>query len=373
MNPAYCAFAKLLRRSKAGILSPKCPLYNFELSNSITINDAVFLLLALIRKMKLFSYIIVLFVFMKLHAQPITVEILKIKLENAKQDTERCKILQSLIESESDISIWSEYNRQLTVISTNGLKLSSGNSKLYYFYLKQLADSYNNNGFVAQEIGQYKKALFYHNNSLTLYKLINSKNGIATALNNIGITYAKNGESEKAIDYLLNGCILQSEMGDKIGVALSYNNLGSVFQKRGDIQQALNYYAKSLKINEELNDDDGIGYSLNNISGIYDLQGDTTKAIEYLLKCLSLFQAKGEKGKIALILNNIGLSYHNRGNDSKALEYYLKSLQIQENLADKRGIATCLNNIAFIYENRGKTNKLMNDTALKFYKKSLSV
>lgn len=82
----------------------------------------------------------------KIICQNKTIDSLKLALKNAKHDTTRCNILNSIIELETDDNVWPIYNEQLKNLSKTKAALNDLNKNIY---LRYLAASINNNGYLA--------------------------------------------------------------------------------------------------------------------------------------------------------------------------------------------------------------------------------
>jgi tetratricopeptide (TPR) repeat protein len=304
-----------------------------------------------------------------LSAQDRTIDSLKLVLKNAKHDTTRCNILNLMIESEGDDKVWPVFNEQL-------LNLAKKNSKtspiLKPFYLKYIANAFNNIGFLAQQQGDVAKALEYYHKSLKIQEEIKNKEGIARSLNNIGFIYKNQGDMLKALEYYHKSLRNLEEIKDKKGIAYSLNNIGFIYDNQDDITKALECYQRSLKIQEEVKDKEGIATSLNNIGGIYYKQKELSAALDYWLKGLAIREEINDQEGVATTLNNIGGIYNSQGSAkdfgtsernsllTKALDYYQKSLKIKEVIHDKKGIATALNNIGSVMFKMGQTSDALN-------------
>lgn len=293
------------------------------------------------------------------------IDSLKQLFANAKHDTTRCSLLNKMIEVEPEESIWSLYNDQLLRLAIKGAE-NSENDKVKNVFIKHQAEAYNNKGILAQQSGDYKKALEYISKSLSLQESIQDKNGISVALMNIGYIHNTLGDIPKAMDYWHRSLKIQEGAGDKKGMAYSLNNMGTVYHHQGDIYKALDYLHRSLKIQEDIDDKKGISNSLNNIAGIYGNLGDQNKALEYYKRSLKIREELKDQRAIATGLNNMGYTYTKMGVYEKAMEYYQKSLAIREAINDKKGIANSLSNIGSSYMRDGDKAK-----ALDCFKRAL--
>jgi tetratricopeptide (TPR) repeat protein len=280
-----------------------------------------------------------------------TIDSLKLALKNAKHDTTRCNILNELIENANEEE-WPAYNEQLLKLAEKNVNIAHTKT-LNDIYSEYFAAALNNSGLIAQQQGEYAKALGYYHKCLKIEKEIKNRKGIAISLNGIAIIYYDQGDIPKSLEFFYKSLKIQEEIKDTMGIAYSLNNIGSIYEHQGDISKALESYHKSLKIQEDIKDKRGIAASLNNIGLIHQNQGESGKALEFFNKSLKIMQEIEDKGGIAYALNNIGLVYNSGGNYSKALEFFLESLKLQEEIKDKSEIAACLNNIGRVYETLG--------------------
>ena len=146
------------------------------------------------------SYILSLFIFSQT-LLPQNKDSLIAALKNAKQDTTRCNILNALVETEADDSIWPLYNEQLKTLCETNLKRYSASHPLHLFYTKKFADALSNRASFYQLNGDIFKALSYYNQSLNILKNINDKKRISINLIHLGSLYQHQGDTRKALNY----------------------------------------------------------------------------------------------------------------------------------------------------------------------------
>jgi CHAT domain-containing protein/Tfp pilus assembly protein PilF len=163
----------------------------------------------------------------------------------------------------------------------------------------------NNIGLVYDRLGQYEKALGYYQQSLILYRAIESRKDEGTALDNIGLAYGEMGELEKALDYLNQSLAIQKATGDTSAQALTLQNLALVYAKRGDLTEALEISEQSLQIEQATNarrDETG---SFDNIAVLQQKLGQKEKARKSFAQALELAKAQRSLGWEARILSDL--------------------------------------------------------------------
>lgn len=304
-----------------------------------------------------------------LNQAQVNIDSLRQQIKNFKSDTSACLYLQQLIEEEGDESVWLVYNEELKRICENNLKkLKAGHSQSS-FYIKHLAEAFNNEAVVDQQRGDNEKALDLLNKSLNLRKQVNYKAGIAESLNNIGVIFQLRGDFPKTLEYYHRSLKIYEEINDKEGIALCLNNIGSIYKNLNNHQKAMEYFRKSLKLHGELNDKTGQSYAITNIGNIYSHQGDYKNALSFHVKGLKLSEEINDRYKITQSLNHIGSVYQNLANkpnapDSlleKALYYHNRSFELQKANGDKKGMAVSLSSIASINFQKGDTRAATRD------------
>lgn len=252
-------------------------------------------------------------------------------------------------------------------------------AQLHYDYAKKvnnknhMSTALNTQGISFIIRGDYKNALKYLNDCLSIKEEIKDTSGIAATLNNMGNIFKEQGDYANAIDYFTRSLTTKESIknktkGDWQGIGASYNNIGNIYRIQHDYEKALEYYNKSLKIQEDIGNKKDLGSPLNNIGTTYFEMNNFEKALEFYQRALKIKEEAGDQQGIATCLNNIGLVLQNQKKLSEALEYFQKSLSIRESMGDKQGISASFNNIGSIYQNLGQHSK-----AIDFGKKALSL
>jgi len=83
-------------------------------------------------------------------AQNETIDSLRVALQHAVHDTTKCLVLNSIIDSSTDDSVWPAYNEQMKKITTAQLKTIPVNDPLRKVYLKFFSIALSNSGYLQQ-------------------------------------------------------------------------------------------------------------------------------------------------------------------------------------------------------------------------------
>lgn len=292
------------------------------------------------------------------------------ELNEAKEDSVKCRILDRLIEEESDANVWMVYNDEMMRITESKLKTLEGKDR--FVYLKYLANALNNKGFDAQDKGSVDSTLTLFWKSLAIRYDIKDKEGIANSLNNIGHVYFKQADFKKASEYYLKGIKVQEEITDWEGLATSYNNLGSLYDRTKRTDEAIELFNKSLKIREEHKDLPGQAYCYNNLAKVYSDKQDLNKSLEYQLKALNIREGLNSKNQMGTSYNNIGIIYLRLGDFEKAKFYLEKALRLHIEIEDRQGESVSLKNLGLMYQEQ-KNNKKATECFTKSLKLAMDL
>jgi tetratricopeptide (TPR) repeat protein len=260
-------------------------------------------------------------------------------LKTVKEDTSKVNIFNNLfLEYEyTDVEKANEY-------LSKALKIGEG-----CHYMKGVADTHANEGFLAQDQGSYDAALESYLSSLKLRQELSDKKGIADCYNYIGSVYYSQGSYVEALNNYFTSLKIKKMLNDKKGEANLYNNIGLVYDAEGNYPEELKNHLAALKIREALDDKMGIASSYNNMGALYDAQGNYTEALKNYNASLKIKNVIGDKSGIASTYINIGIINREQSDFSSALKNDLSSLKIYEELGDQSNIASAYNNIGNVY------------------------
>ncbi|WP_375329582.1 tetratricopeptide repeat protein [Microcystis sp. BLCC-F210] len=230
------------------------------------------------------------------------------------------------------------------------------------------AKSYDNLGNVYYSLGEYQKAIEFHQQSLAIEREIGDRGGEAASYNNLGNVYYSLGEYQKAIEFHQQSLAIEREIGDRGGEAASYNNLGNVYYSLGEYQKAIEFHQQSLAIKREIGDRGGEAKSYNNLGNICQSLGEYQKAIEFYQQSLAITREIGDRGGEAKSYNNLGNICQSLGEYQKAIEFHQQSLAIEREIGDRGGEAASYNNLGIVYYSLGEYQK-----AIEFHQQSLAI
>ena len=190
-------------------------------------------------------------------------------------------------------------------------------------------------GRLLLEQGNCEAATALLEESVSSFRAMGHKEGLANSVDNLGIAQAYQGELEQAKALFEESLELFREAGDNWGVAECLNNLALLAALWHERDRETALHEESLKISRELGDKRGITMSLVNLSSAALSRGDHQRAAVLCEEGLALGRELGDKGLIGLVLNNLGLALLESGDSNRAMELLEESLTTQQTLGDK--------------------------------------
>ena len=204
-----------------------------------------------------------------------------------------------------------------------------------------ISSIYNQLGNAYQPLGQYQKAIIFHEKALDIFRKIGDRQGEEYCLGNLGITYQSLGQYQQAITYHQQALDISREIGDRRGEGSCLGHLGIIYNCLGKCQKAITYYQQALDISREIGDRQGEGNSLGNLGITYQSLGQYQEAMTYHQQSLNI---KGNRQGEGNSLVNLGIAHKSLGQYKEAMNYYKQALDMFRETGNKRGEAmTCLN------------------------------
>jgi CHAT domain-containing protein len=228
--------------------------------------------------------------------------------------------------------------------------------------------SLGNLGLAYQFLGDYAKAIEYHQQSLAIKREIKDRQGEGTSLGNLGVAYQSLGDYAKAIEYHQQSLAIKREIKDRRGEESSLGNLGLAYQSLGDYAKAIEHYQQSLAIAREIKNRLGEGTSLGNLGNAYYFLGDYTRAIEYQQQSLAIAKGIKDRQGEGVSLGNLGNAYYSLRDYDRAIEYQQQSLAIAREIKERKGEGVSLGNLGNAYDSLGDYAR-----AIEYHQQSLAI
>ena len=195
---------------------------------------------------------------------------------------------------------------------------------------ERVQEGLNAMGKILITIGKPKQALAYFERALKAAHDHHDESWNSSLLNHSGIAYDGLGDYRKAIEYHEKSLALSLKLypsGVHPEIAASYNNLGNAYNRLGDYRKEIEYHEKSLAMMLKLYPSGvhpDIATSYNNLGNAYYGLGDYRKAIEYYEKSLALklkLFPEGVHPNIVKSYRNLSKAWRKAGDAGRATEY----------------------------------------------------
>ena len=228
--------------------------------------------------------------------------------------------------------------------------------------------SYGNLGIAYDSLGDYQRAIEYHEKRLKFAKEIGDRAGEGAAYGNLGNAYNSLSEYQKAIEYHEKFLKIAKETGNMAGEGTAYGNLGNAYISLGDYQKAIKFHERHMKIAEEIGDSAGEGRAYANLGNVYVSMGDFQKAVEYHEKHLKIAKEIGNLAEEGAAYGNLGNDYQALTNYTKVIEYHEKHLKIAKEIGNRAGEGRAYGNLGNAYDSLGDYQK-----AIEYHGKHLKI
>ena len=228
--------------------------------------------------------------------------------------------------------------------------------------------AYSNLGNVYFSLGDFKKAIEYHERQLKISKEVGDGAGEVAAYSNLGNAYFSLGDFKIAIEYHERQLKISKELGERTGERKAYNNLGDAYNSLGEFQKAIEYHERHLKTSKEMGDRAGEGTAYCNLGNACNSLGDFQKAIEYLERHLKISKEVGDRAGEGNAYCNLGNAYFGLGDFQKAIKYHERHLKISKEVGDRAGEGKAYGNLGNAYDSLGDFQK-----AIEYHERYLKI
>lgn len=221
-------------------------------------------------------------------------------------------------------------------------------------------------GDVYQSLGDYKQALIYYDQALSLSRKMQDRPREGETLNESCYAYLNTGQNEKALKLCNQALRINQATENRRGIAQSLNNLGEISYGSGQTQQGLKFFQKALPVWSEAGDRQGAALTLLNVGYTYSDLGQMREALNNYNQALSFWISSSDKRGQAMTLTAIGRLYSRMGESQEALDYFEKAMQLIKPLGALAEQGRILTGLAYVYDQLGDKQK-----AIEYYNQAL--
>ena len=182
--------------------------------------------------------------------------------------------------------------------------------------------AYGNLGNAYHSLCQFQRALECHKQDLSIAKEVSDRAAEGRAYGNLGNAYYSLGQFQRALECHKQDLSIAKEVSDRAAEGRSYGNLGNIYLYLDDFEQAVKYHKQDLSIAKEVSDRAAEGRSYGNLGNIYLYLDDVDRAIEYHKQSLSIAKEVSDRAAEGRAYGNLGKAYHSLDEFQRAIEYH---------------------------------------------------
>ena len=208
-----------------------------------------------------------------------------------------------------------------------------------------VANALSGAGWLSIEFGEYAQAEAFCKESLMLYQQLDDIRGMALAYHRLGGAYSRINDAASRVA-LEESVSLYRKIGDKGGLAYSLMSLGTVNLTHGENSLAHLQLQESLEQCRELRNKEGIAWSLLMLALLLLTENNLSKVTPLLEECLVLFNEISNKQGRARALMLMGELMSKQGKYIEARSFLEESLALLREVGSRQFIAQSLLKLA---------------------------
>ncbi|MEM6592796.1 MAG: CHAT domain-containing protein, partial [Cyanobacteria bacterium P01_C01_bin.73] len=229
--------------------------------------------------------------------------------------------------------------------------------------------AHNYIGFGHYWLNEYAPAIDHYQRALTIVRdrgLDGSDE--ALLLFRLGEAYFFVGDARRSVDYHQQSLAIARPIGDRERIGQALNAMGGALYSLGEFERGLAAYREALEISQALNNRNDEANALSGVARYYALQEDYPAALREHQKVLSIFQEIGNRYNQGATLETIGTLQMQMGNYDQAIAAFQQRLEISQQDEERYGEGNSLLALGFASLLRGELN-----TAETYLRQSIAV
>ena len=210
-------------------------------------------------------------------------------------------------------------------------------------------------GMAAWRRGDFPAARILLEEDLPLFKEVDDKDRVAWSLFTLGLLNNKQGEYSRANTLFEEGLALFRALGNKRGIAASLTQLaGTLFVSQGDQTLIYPLLKEGLLLDQEVGDKEGMAVASLLLGWVALKQGDVVTARSRVEESLVLYREMEHREGMAEALSLLGKVEATLGDYAFARNLYVDSLAMAQEIGDKELIASGLEGLASVVALQGE-------------------
>lgn len=205
--------------------------------------------------------------------------------------------------------------------------------------LAEQANLYESIGSIYDFTFQNSLSLQAHSISVSLYREVGDRKGLAMALTSLGITQRYMGNYGEAMESMVESLKINRELNDSAAMAETLLAMGFVYLYVEQWENALQVQQEALDIYQGLNDSSGIARIYNDMGVVNMAAGNPQKSLKQHQAALKIRLNTREFYYIFASYTYIGNNYESMGNFASALKSYQSALEYTQKMGYSYSLA----------------------------------
>ena len=155
---------------------------------------------------------------------------------------------------------------------------------------------------------------------------------MAQLFGNIGVNWAKLGDYRKALDFHFQSLENRSEKDDPSGKGVTLNNIANCYEHLGEKQKALENYLEAVRLLRGAKYPRQLTSALKNLGVFYRNEGQFDKAFENLNEARTISATTGDQDNEAIALSELARLEFAGGNLTEALKLIEQAIAATESM-----------------------------------------
>jgi len=241
-------------------------------------------------------------------------------------------LVAAMLEEAENLRRFGQLNKANRLMNCAGILLGMNDNTSVAVTRQAEADRLLEQGIQQHKISQFREALQYWKQALTIYLEIENRQGEAKSLGNLGLAYKSLGNYKQAIEFHEQSLEISREIGDRQWEAGSLCNLGNAYGFLGQYDKAIEFQQQSLVISREIGNRQGEANSLGSLGSAYYVLGQFHRAIEFQQQSLVISREIGDRVGESISLDNLGNTFLETHQLAEAETALRASIAIHETL-----------------------------------------
>ena len=208
------------------------------------------------------------------------------------------------------------------------------------------ADAHLNLALIYRKQSKKDSLLFHLQESVVIYKNLESSNDKFEAYKKAGILYKNNANYDKGLSLLLEAYDWFESQDNKPSLASVCNTIGAIQRIQQHYEIAEKYYRKSLQLREQLQDSFRIATAHNNLANLFKEAKQYDSATAHYQKAIDYNRDLKNSKELGRMYNNLASTYYLKEDHFNAQTYYKKALVFKKKERDTASLSNTYNELA---------------------------